>query len=289
VSPDADAAGAPRSTGNPAPIGIFDSGLGGLTVARALSRLLPRESLLYFADLAHVPYGPRPLEEIKAFALALVSFLLEQGAKAVIMGCNTSSAVALEPARRLQRQPIFGVIQPGVRAALKALPGEARQGRIAVIATQATVNSHAYQNEILAREPSAAVLEQACPAFVPLVEKGDFDGPEVWRAAREYLKSVEQFGAEALVFGCTQYPFLGGVIGQILGPKVRLVDPAEETVREVAQALREKGLLAPPGSRPARRYFASGGPGEFARTGSRLLGEEIPGVEVVNLWEKPTG
>ena len=272
-------------TSRQAPIGLFDSGLGGLSVARAILRLLPQESLLYFADLAHLPYGPRPLEEIKGFALDLVSFLIEQGAKAVVMGCNTSSAVALEAARQRHRQPIFGVIQPGVKAALQASRGR----RLGVIATQATVNSHAYRTEILAREPRASVIEQACPAFVPLVERGDFDGPEVWKAAREYLTPVQEFEADTLIFGCTQYPFLAAVVRKTLGPQVTLVDPAEETAREVARELEDRGLLAPAGGKPWRRYFASGGPGTFAETGRHLLGEDIPKVEVVNPWEEGRG
>ena len=271
-------------TGNPAaPIGVFDSGVGGLTVARALLNLLPGERLLYFADTAHVPYGPRSPEEIKQFALDITAFLMGEGAKAIVMGCNTSSAVALEPARQLHGPLVFGVIQPGARAALCAT----RSVRIGVLATQATVSTHAYLNALRCLRPEIEVVEQACPEFVPLVEKGELDTPYTRKVAAEYLQSVQAFGADTIVFGCTQYPLLRPLIGELAGPQVALVDPAEETAKEVVAALQKAGLVNPaaPDLR-AHRFFASGDSASMKTVGAGFLGLPIEQVETADLWGK---
>jgi len=264
-----------------APIGVFDSGVGGLTVARALLDLLPGERLLYFADTGHIPYGPRPPEEIKGFALDIVAFLMSQGAKAVVMGCNTSSAVALKSARKMHGPLIFGVIQPGTRAALQAT----RNHRIGVIATQATVSTAAYSQALHALDSSVEVMEQPCPEFVPLVEKGELDSPYTRQVATAYLSPVLQFGADTVVFGCTQYPLLRPIISEIAGPKVVLVDPAEETAKEVAAALREAGLINPGCAKPcAHRFFASGDATSMRSVGARFFGQPIENVETAYLW-----
>jgi glutamate racemase len=261
------------------PVGIFDSGVGGLTVARALLDLLPDERLLYVADTAHLPYGPRPPEQIRHFALQIIAFLVERGAKAVIMGCNTSSAVALEPARARYPIPIFGIIEPGARAALAAT-----RGRVGVIATQATVLTGAYSQALdrLADSP-VATREQACPAFVPLVEKGELTGPNVMAAATEYLAPLKDFGADTVVFGCTQYPFLQEAVGEIMGPDVALVDPALAVAQEAAQYFQGHGMLAPSPASGEHRFFASGDATDLMTTGSRFFGTPITRVDPVTV------
>ncbi|NIM24719.1 MAG: glutamate racemase [Armatimonadetes bacterium] len=265
-----------------APIGVFDSGVGGLTVARALLHLLPGERLLYFADTAHVPYGPRPPEQIKDFALDISAFLIEQGAKAVIMGCNTSSAVALEPARESHGPLIFGVIQPGAKAALRAT----RKSRIGVIATQATVSTAAYSSALRGLKPALEVIEQPCPEFVPLVEKGELNSAHTRQVTNGYLEPVLQFGVDTVVLGCTQYPLLRPLIQEIAGPEITLIDPAEETAKEVAAALREAKLVNPgTPDASAHRFFASGDPTSIKTVGARFLGQPIENIESASLWK----
>jgi glutamate racemase len=259
-----------------APIAVFDSGVGGLTVARALLSLLPGERLLYYADTAHVPYGPRPPEEIRGFALDITAFLIGQGAKAVVMGCNTSSAVALGPARRLYGPFVFGVIQPGARAALRAT----RKKQIGVIATQVTVSTGAYSTALHTLQADLQVFEQPCPEFVPLVERGELDSPHTRRVAAAYLAPVIESGADTLIFGCTQYPLLRPVISEIAGPEIVLIDPAEETAKEVAAALEEANLVNPgPPDPSAHRFFASGDSTSMKTVGARFLSLPIEKVE----------
>jgi len=266
-----------------APIGVFDSGVGGLTVARALLGLLPDESLLYFADTIHLPYGCRPPEQIRGFALAITTFLVQQGAKAVVMGCNTSSAVALESAREMHRLPIFGIIQPGAKAALHT----SRRGRIGILATQATVSTRAYSRTLRSLDSSVEVIEQPCPEFVPLVERGELDSAFARQVARAYLAPLLQFGVDVLLFGCTQYPLLAPLLREIAGPQIALIDPAEEVAREVAASLRDAGLLKPPGGNPRpHRFFASGDDTSLRTVGARFLGRPIEEVQPACLWKE---
>ncbi|MHB9024422.1 MAG: glutamate racemase [Armatimonadota bacterium] len=258
-------------------VGVFDSGVGGLTVARVLLQRLPGIRLLYFADTAHVPYGPRPLEQIRHFALQIIAFLIEQGADAVVMGCNMSSASgARDEAAARFSQPIFEVIRPGSRAAVAA----SRSGKIGVIATQGTVQSRAYVRALQAAG-TVDVRQQACPKFVPLVERGLDDGPEVDAAVAEYLRPLRDAGIDTLVFGCTHYPLLRAAVARYLGEAVTLIDPAEPVTDEVHASF---GRLAACQADPHRhRFYCSGDPESLRREGERLLGFPLMHIEQVNV------
>lgn len=259
------------------PIGIFDSGLGGLTVAGCVLRSLPNERIIYFADNAHVPYGERPLEEIREFALAITGFLVGQGAKAVVMACNMSSAVALGPAREMYAGlPILGVIDPGARAAVAVAGGNP----IGVLATTGTVNSAAYVSAIALLDPYAKVYQQACPRFVPLVEEGKAQSEEAEAAARTYVRPLVAHGCATIILGCTHYPFLRGVIERAAGPDVTIVDPAEETVRSLKNTLVERAL-ASESLEGAHAFYASGDTAGFAALGGAFLGRHIDAIQRV--------
>jgi glutamate racemase len=262
-----------------APIGVFDSGVGGLTVARALTRALPRERLLYFADTAHVPYGPRPLEELQQLALEITAFLFRQGAKVVIMASNSSDAAGLEAAQQVYDKKVFGVINPGARAAVKAV----RQGRVGVLATQATVSSRAYEQALHRLHPALQVRQQACPEFVPLVESGQLDTPYTRQVAAEYLKPILAFGVEVIVLGCTQYPLLAPLIQSLVGAEITLVDPAEEVAKEVGDYLKAQGWLNASSAPAEHRFFASGEATSLREVGAAFFGQEISQVEKINL------
>ena len=253
------------------PIGIFDSGLGGLSVAREVIGALPRERIIYFADTAHVPYGERPLTEIKGFALGITRFLIEEGAKAVAMACNMSSAVALEEARaRWPEIAILGVIEPGSKAAIEVAGGRP----IGVLATTGTVKSEAYVRAIHRLDASPAVVQQACPKFVPLVEAGLADSEEAEAAACDYVAPILRAGCRTIILGCTHYPFLRRAIESAAGPGVAIVDPAEETARALAKVLHERGIAADAPDGP-HTFYASGETRGFAELGSRFLGRPI--------------
>ncbi len=257
-------------------IGIFDSGVGGLTVARAVLCELPAARLIYLADTAHVPYGPRPLAQVRDFALQIIGFLYEQGADIVVMGCNMSSASGARDAGiELYGKPLYEVIRPGAAAAQAAT----RNGRIGVIATQGTVNSGAYERALHATGV-AQVYQQACPLFVPLVECGQDDGPEVDAAVAEYLTPLRDAGVDTLIFGCTHYPFLGDAIARFLGPEVTLIDPGTFTASEVAAQFATDQPPTPP---DAHRFFSSGDPESLRREGERLLGFPLHKVEWVGV------
>jgi glutamate racemase len=261
-------------TGPRSPIGIFDSGLGGLTVFKALARLMPEESLVYFGDTAHVPYGSKSPEAIARYSTEVARFLAGRGIKLLVVACNTSSAWALPAVRRAVKVPVIGVIEPGARAALALGLG----GRIGVIGTEATVNSGAYPKAIKALAKAARTESRACPLFVPLVEEGLWDGPIVAAVARKYLAPLKAARVTSLILGCTHYPYLKPVLARTMGPRVRLIDSAEETARETARVLSELGLRAPKGARGRREFFASDAPERFARLGRRMLGGRVARV-----------
>ena len=253
------------------PIGLFDSGVGGLTVLAALSRRLPAERALYIADQAHVPYGGRPLHEIRGFAGSLSDHLFEQGAKAVVMACNISSATA-QPAvaAAYGEGRVFGMIGPGAKAALEVT----RRGVIGVLATQGTVNSGAYGQTLAALAPEARSVEVPCPRFVPLVEAGDTDGDDALAAARAYLAPILEAGADTVILGCTHYPFLLATLERAAEGRVRFVDPAEAVAETVARALEAGGLLAPPPPAPDHALFTTASPPQLAAQ----LGRFAPGL-----------
>ena len=264
---------------NSAPIGVFDSGIGGLTVARELMRQLPHESIIYFGDTARVPYGPKSPETVVRYSREITSFLRDQGVKAVVVACNTATAHALPTLRAEYELPIIGVIEPGSRAAARAT----RSGNVGVIGTQGTINSRAYERAISADLPTAHIVARACPLFVPLVEEGWLESDATSLIAHEYLSDFVDAKVDTLVLGCTHYPLLKRVIGETVGRQVRLIDSAEETAAETAATLRERGLERADSAEPVYRFIASDIPEQFLRVGQRFLGKAIDLVETVTL------
>jgi glutamate racemase len=258
-----------------APIGIFDSGVGGLTVARAILDQLPNESTLYIGDTARGPYGPRPLAEVREFALETMDFLVEQGVKAIVIACNTASAAMLRDARERYSIPVIEVIQPAVRRAVAAT----RTGNIGVIGTRATIDSKAYV-DAFAAAPQLNITSIACPLFVEYVERGETSGAEITKVARDYLAPVMEANVDTLVLGCTHYPLLTGVISYVMGEGVTLVSSAEETAKDLYRTLVENGLLRTQSSTPAtHRFLATGDAKAFESLARRFLGPEVTRVE----------
>ena len=261
---------------NDAPLGIFDSGLGGLTVARALFERLPRESVIYFGDTARVPYGPKSADTVRRYSSEILKFLLDRGVKMVVVACNTSTAHALEHLRRISPVPVIGVIEPGARAAVAA----SRGGTLGVIGTVGTISSGAYQRAIAALDPKAHVEGVACPLFVPLVEEGWLDHPATELVAREYLAPFSRARIDAVVLGCTHYPLLRPVLGRVLGPGVTLIDSGGETAKAVAEALRAKTLEAGGGVPPTHHFVVSDDAPRFRKVGATFLGDRLRDTEV---------
>jgi glutamate racemase len=264
---------------NRAPIGIFDSGIGGLTVTRAIYERLPHESTIYFGDTARVPYGPKSPDTVRRYSLEILHWLLGQGVKAVVIACNTSTAHALDALQAESPVPVIGVIEPGAQAAVSALRG----GSIGVIGTAGTIASNAYARAIQAAKPGTAVEQRACPLFVPLVEEGWFDHPAAELIAAEYLEPLKRAGVEVMVLGCTHYPLLRPLLQRIMGPATRLIDSGEETAAAVANALRSSGLDAPATAAPKHRFVVSDDEARFRQVGSRFIGERLGKAEVVPL------
>ncbi len=251
-----------------APIGIFDSGVGGLTVARAILDQLPHERLLYIGDTAHVPYGPRPIAEVRRFALEVTDHLVEQGVKLLVIACNAASAASLHDIRERYPIPVVEVIRPAVRRAVAAT----RNGRIGVIGTQATVTSGAYEDAFQAA-PHVRVTTVACPQFVDFVERGVTTGRQLLGLAQGYLEPLQRAEVDTLVLGCTHYPLLAGLIGLVMGDGVTLVSSADETAKDVYRILTSRGLLRPEDAPPPTHQFLATGPVEpFERLGRRFLG-----------------
>jgi glutamate racemase len=264
---------------NRSPIGIFDSGIGGLTVARAIFEQLPGESTVYFGDTARVPYGPKSPETVRRYSLEILRWLLEQRVKAVVIACNTSTAHALEALQAESPVPVIGVIEPGAAAAAAA----AGERPIGVIGTAGTIASNAYARAIRRARPDAVVEQRACPLFVPLVEEGWFEHPAADLIAREYLAPLTAAGVGSLVLGCTHYPLLKPLLQRVAGPGVRLIDSGEETARVTAEALRERGLTAPDGGPATHRFAVSDDEARFRQVGVRFIGERLARAEVVPL------
>lgn len=264
---------------DPRPIGVFDSGIGGLTVVHELIRQLPNESIIYFGDTARVPYGPKSPETVLRYSREIVNLLREQDVKAIVIACNTATAHALPALRAELDIPVIGVVEPGARAAV----GATRGGHVGVIGTAGTVKSGAYDRAIRALQPSARVTSRACPLFVPLVEEGWTDSEASRLIAEEYLRPLREAKVDAVVLGCTHYPLIKPLIGRVLGPDVRLIDSAEQTAAETARVLTEHDLRAPAGAEPTYRFMASDDPLQFLQLGQRFLGDAIEGVEVRTL------
>jgi glutamate racemase len=264
---------------NRAPIGIFDSGIGGLTVARAIFEQLPQESTVYFGDTARVPYGPKSPETVRRYSLEILRWLLEQQVKAVVIACNTSTAHALETLQAESPVPVIGVIEPGARAAA----GQGNGKPIGVIGTAGTIASNAYARAIQRVRGDARVEQKACPLFVPLVEEGWFEHHAAAIIAEEYLAPLRAAGVGSLVLGCTHYPLLRPLLQRVMGEDVRLIDSGEETARVVASVLRERGLEVPGGAAAEHRFVVSDDEARFRQVGARFIGERLGRAEVVPL------
>ena len=279
------------------PIGIFDSGLGGLTVAREIARTLPDERIVYLGDTARCPYGPRDLAEVRRFVVEIGTWLEQVPVKLMVVACNTATAAGLALAQEVFDVPVIGVVEPGARAAVRTTLNRS----VGVIGTVGTIESGAYSRAVRALDAGVTVFSVATPKFVDVVEAGLRMGPgtfEEWVAessevfirpafhemARGYLEPLKRSGIDTLVLGCTHFPLLQAAIQQVVGGRVRLISSAEETAREVAETLRFRGHLALPGTVEfPNRFFTTGDPAEFARLGSRVLRERISGVEPVSL------
>jgi glutamate racemase len=264
---------------NKAPVGIFDSGIGGLTVARAIYERLPRESTIYFGDTARVPYGPKSPDTVKRYSLEILHWLLDQGVKAVVVACNTSTAHALRALQEASPVPVLGVIKPGARAAIAA----GRGGPIGVIGTAGTIASDAYNRAIQALAPGVPVVQRACPLFVPFVEEGWFDHPAVELVAADYLRELRQACVRSLVLGCTHYPLLKPLLQRIMGPEVTLIDSGEATAAALETILSDKALEAPSAERVGHRFVVSDDEARFRQVGARFIGERLGKAEVVPL------
>jgi len=264
------------------PIGMFDSGFGGLSVARALIDLLPDEDFVYVGDTARFPYGPRSLDEVRAFASQITRKLVDQdNVKLVVVACNTATAAALEQLRYDFDVPLVGVIQPGVRALLSVT----RSGNVGVIGTVGTIGSGAYQRAVAAQRtfrPGGRPVQlsaAACPGFVEIVEAGETASKEALVLAERLLAPVRAAGVDSLLLGCTHYPYLARTIGEVMGPDVVLVSSADETAFEVRSILTETGLGRRSASKGSRRWISSGEAGPFVERGRRLFGPELDRAE----------
>lgn len=262
---------------NDAPIGIFDSGVGGLTVARAIQDQLPNEEILYIGDTAHSPYGPKPIADVRRFALEVLDDLVAQGVKMIVIACNTASAAMLRDARERYTVPVIEVIQPAVRTAVSST----RNARVGVIGTEGTINSRAYE-DAFAAAPDLELFSEACPRFVEFVEKGITTGPDVLATAQRYLQPLKDAGVDTVVLGCTHYPFLKGAISYVMGPNVTLVSSDTETANDVYRELVSRGLERTSTVPPSHHYEATGASeDEFLELAHRLIGREISHVDLV--------
>jgi len=257
------------------PIGMFDSGVGGLTVARAVMDLLPHEELVYLGDTARCPYGPRPVDEVRRFALEIMDHLLEQDVKMVVIACNSAASAALDLARERYDVPVLSVIEPGVKAAVAAT----RSRRVGLIGTVATVSSGSYDQALASTRANVTLFSQACPRFVEFVERGDTTSDEVLATAEEYLAPLKREGVDTLILGCTHYPLLSGVIQYVMGEEVVLVSSAEATANEVFAELKDKDLLNRSSTPGKHRFIASSEGGMFSQLGEILLGHAFTEVE----------
>ncbi|OYD15833.1 glutamate racemase [candidate division WOR-3 bacterium JGI_Cruoil_03_51_56] len=261
-----------------APIGVFDSGIGGLTVVRALHTRLPNESIIYFGDTARVPYGTKSAETIVRFAMQDADFLRNRGVKLIVVACHSASSVALPEIVRHFDIPVLGVIEPGARALVAAT----QNNRVAVIGTRATISSAAYEKAIKALRPDIEILAKPTPLFVPLAEEGWLDGDIAEMVTRRYLSGFIHEGIDALLLGCTHFPLLVPVVNRVLGPSIHLVDSSEETAARAAELLQTRGLLNMQG--PARhRYYLSDLTPHFETVGARFLGAPIGEVIRVSI------
>lgn len=257
---------------NSQPIGIFDSGIGGLTVVKEIVKALPNEKIVYFGDTARLPYGNKSADTVIKFSLENTRFLLEFGVKMIIVACNTSSSVALATLRRRFNIPFLGVISPAVKEAVSLSSG----GRIGIIGTRATVESKTYQRQIKKINPSFKSFTQACPLFVPLAEEGWIDDQLTYKVAQRYLSSLLKKNIDTLILGCTHYPILRGVIERVMGSKISYVDSARETANQARELLVSAGILSGDKANQANcKFYVSDEPAVFKKVGKKFLGKTI--------------
>jgi glutamate racemase len=271
---------------NEKPIGVFDSGIGGLTVLKELFRELPGENTIYLGDTARVPYGIRSAETVARYSFENTGFLVAKGIKLLVVACNTVSAVSLDSITEKLSIPVIGVIEPGSKAAVTTT----KNGKIGVIGTEATIGSSAYTRIIKSLDSSVEVFSLPCPLFVPLAEEGLTDDDIAVMVAQRYLKDLKEKGIDTLVLGCTHYPLLRGVISKVMGNGIALIDSAVETVRVIKRTLRERGIEGSPrgdavsgGSGPSRMFYVTDAAERFMRVGERFLGQKIMHIEKIAL------
>jgi glutamate racemase len=280
----------------PGAIGVFDSGLGGLTVAREIARALPEEPLVYLGDTARCPYGPRDLADVRRFVLQIGTWLESRNVKLIVIACNTATAAGLTLAQRVFSVPVVGVVEPGARAAVMAT----RNRRVGVIGTVGTIESGAYSQAVRALDAGVTVFSASTPRFVDIVEEGlrrdsglvedlmadstdVFIRPSFYELARDYLDPLKRNDVDTLVLGCTHFPLLSAAIGQVMGARVSIISSARETAREVAETLERRRQLAPSGAEGYRRFATTGDVAEFERLGTRVFGAGLGPVESVAL------
>lgn len=268
---------------NDHPIGVFDSGVGGLSVLRALRALMPEEQIVYFADQAHVPYGPRPLEQVREFSEAITRFLLDQGTKLIVVACNTASAAALHSLRaKFSHIPFVGM-EPAVKPAAE----HTHSGVVGVLATPATFQGALYASVVERFANGVVILQDTCPGLVGQIERGDLEGPATRAILEAALRPMLERGIDTVVLGCTHYPFVIPLIEEIVGENVRVIDPAPAVAKQAKRLLEARGEKRPPGGRGRLRFFTSGSVADFQSLLLRLLGEagEVEGVT----WQHSLG
>jgi glutamate racemase len=260
-------------------IGIFDSGIGGLTVAKEIFRLLPNENVIYFGDTGRYPYGPRSPEIVRKFARQDVNFLLEQGVKFIVVACNTASSLALTYIQRIYNIPMLGVIEPGAKGAIE----KTKTRRIGVIGTQGTISSLAYEKTLRSLNGSLKIYSRACPLFVALAEEGYIDQQATRLIAEDYLEDIKRHNVDTLILGCTHYPLLKGPIAEVMGSDVKLIDSAEETAIATRKALGETDLHRLAASPGKRSFYVSDSPDKFKKFGQLFLGQKIGKIGLVDI------
>jgi glutamate racemase len=261
------------------PIGVIDSGVGGLTVAKEVMRQLPNEKIIYLGDTARCPYGPRTRQEVKKFTWELTTFLLEKNIKMLVIACNTATAAALDEIRKELSIPVIGVINPGARAAIK----RTKNYRVGIIGTEGTVKSGAYEKALKSLHSRLFITSQACPKFVPLVESGENDGPIAERIVVESLKPLLNENLDTLIMGCTHYPLLEPLIKDVMGGKVHVISSSDETAREISAILQYNGQLDSSEEEPQHEFYTTGSRSLFSKIASKWLGTPVNNVNKVKL------
>lgn len=260
-------------------IGIIDSGVGGLTVAKEIMRQLPHEQIIYVGDTVRCPYGPRPKEDVKKFTWQMTNFLLKKNIKMLIIACNTATAAALDDIRATLPIPVLGVIHPGARAALK----HSNNLHIGVIGTVGTVNSHAYDEALTSINDNVKVSSLACPKFVSIVESGEFEGEIVDRVVAKTLKSLKKTKIDTLILGCTHYPLLGPVISRYMGNRIKVISSGDETAREASVILDYYRVLNRSKEQPVHHFYTTGSKEMFSEIASKWLNRDIDTVETIKI------